>query len=741
MSEIQKDSDIVDKRKNKLKVESSLREKIDRKLFNTLEDMEIGQKVCGMWSAASADSSEWLGKQTDYLADYDDFLEIEPQGVFESSSNLKVPMTLWVLKTVHARFLQTLLTPEPSLSAKARKREYAEVEQDIEDFIKYTLVEWCNNYQGIEETLDQLVWSWLSTGVAYVKNRWHKKYVRYSDVVTKKVPGPAKFEYDPTIEAEVERPTVIDEETETFKTEMVFNGPMVDFVKPEDIAVVSSDITNIDGADAVIHREFLNASDLWTLADLGIFDEDAVSEVIEGGESSKSGAEGGNLKQARQENSGEASLDKTYDLDTYEILETYLSVDVDGSGINSEVIVWVSTKTKKPLRATYLHKVYKNGRRPFSVAVFHKRSGTNDHKPVGLVEMLHCIQKELDAIHNMRIDFGMVSTMPFGFYRASSSINPKQIQLEPGALIPVDNPSDVYFPNLGNRTIFGLQEEQQLYIMVERLTGISDLSLGAMSGRQGATRTASGVRAMLSESNTNLDVPLKRLNRCWKRVLENLLDMLQQRTPAGFQYRVPGGDGFDRYMKITGPHDLAGDYGIEVSPETSASNPQVRLENATQVLQITQNPLYIQMGIVSPQNMYEAAVNFLKTIGVKEVSKFLNSGFANQYILTPQEEYDRVIGLNPPPIMPNSDHEGFIALVQEVMANDAKISQLNREQVVALQLQMSKHSQMMAAIEQQAARQANLTQQTANSQAAIASPASAPAAPVMPMTQGSGNEQ
>lgn len=730
MSELQKDTDVLGKRTNTLETEESLRDQLDNDLYDKVDDLDAAKIVNNLWSSAMSDRTDWLNKQEEYLADYDEFVNIEPSGLFETSSNLRVPMTLWTVKTYHARFLQTLVSPEPSLSVKARRSEYQDVEQDIEEFLKYTLVEWVNNYKGIEETLDQWVWSWITTGVGYLKNSWDKRYQRYVDVVEREVEGPVKFVVDPITGNEIEQQTTVMQESIVEKVKKVFDGPAVDFIKSEDLAVISQDITDVDGADAVIHRHWLTASELWTLVDRGIFDEQAVEDIINGGDVTKSGSMGGSVKQARVTNSGESTVDKAYDHDRYEILEGYISLDVDGSGINSEIIVWTDTKSRALLKASYLYRVFKNGHRPFSAISFHKRSGTNDHMPVGLVEMLHCIQKELDAIHNMRIDFGMLSTMPFGFYRASSSIDPQKIALEPGALIPVDNPADVIFPNLGNRTIFGMQEESQLYVMVERLTGISDLSLGSMSGRQGATRTATGTRALLAESNVNLDVPLKRLNRGWKRCLENLLDMLQQRTPRGFEYRVAGGEGFDRYMKILGDQDLAGDYGIEVSPTTSASNPQIRLENASQILQLTQNPLYIQMGVVTPQNMYEALANYMKVIGIKEVSKFINSGFADQYVLTPQEELTRVLGLSQPPVMPNADHEGFVALATDVLRNDERVGELNDAQVAAIQMQITKHNQMQQALQTQQAQQANVNQQIVNSQQAAIGPSSNPSAPV-----------
>lgn len=721
MDGINNDKDVLDDGRETLLEKQEyfapLRDQIVQKLFNKLEDKEIGKKVTDLWSQANDDRTAWLDRQAEYLTAYDEFIDVPQAGVFDSSSNLHVPITLWVLKSYHARFLQTLFNPEPSLSLKARKAAHAEVAQDLEDFVKYALTEWANNRQGIEEACDQWVWSWVASGIGYIKGRWDCKYHKYEDVIETQVPGPDRYITD-SQGNEVAIPMLIIKEEVATKIEKTFEGPVLEFLPIEDVAVIGQDITDVTGADAVIHRQFLTASDLWTLVERKIFNKEAVEEVIEAGGDSESTSHGSIVKHQRQIHSGESSLDKNYDHERYEILEAYLSIDVDGTGINSEVIVWVHNRTKKLLRATYLHRMNKSGERPITAISFHKRSGTNKHMPIGLVEMLYPIQKEIDAIHNMRIDFGLISTVPFGFYRASSSLNPKELKLSPGALYPLDNPqTDVYFPQLGNRTSFGFQEEQALFTMVERLTGISDINLGAISGKQGVTRTATGVQATLSESNTNLNTPLKRLNRGWKKVLEYFVHMLQQRTPKGLEYRVLGDNGYTLYKKIMNPELLAGDFDIEVSPTTEASNKNIQINNATQILQLIQNPLLIQTGIVSPTNIYEGVKNYLKIIGVKDYSKFINSALEGQITLTPGEEVGRVLSGQNPPILPASDHSGVMALIQEIMNDDEKMGQLSPQQAAMLQAHSQKHASMAQAIQAQQAQQAASQQMQFNAQA------------------------
>jgi len=712
---INNDKEIMENRKELLKFDTDkapLRDQIVKDLFKEIKKRNLGLNIVDMWQQISGDRQEWLDNQQEFLADWDQFTNVSTQGVFENSSNLHMPVTLTQVRAYHARFMQATVSPEPLISVKARKASHTDLAADVEEFIKYTLSQWCNYRGGIEETLDQWIWSWLTSGIGYIKWGWDVKFKKFKDVEEKQVQHAPRFIDDPATGNEMELPSIEIIEEEVTKVKKTYEGPVCSFLNFEDVAIVSQDLTDVANADAVIHRQYLTASELWTLVERGIFDNDAVEKIIEGGNDDVSSGIDSSIKIDRQSLSGEATLDKEYDLDRYEILEAYLSIDTDGTGINSDIIVWAHAKTGTELRATYLDRMNKSGERPIFPILFHKRSGTNKHLPVGLVEMLYPLSKEIDAMHNMRVDFGLISTVPFGFYRASSSLDPKEMRLEPGTLYPLDNPqTDVHFPQLGNRIAFGFQEEQALNIMVERLTSISDLTFGIMSGKQGATRTATGARALQQEMSTNLDIFLKRFNRGWKRALEYLLHMLQQRTPKGFEFRVTGSNGIDEYKKIMDPKDIAGDFDVEISPSTATSNKQIQMDNAMQILQLTQNPLDIQLGIVTPANRYEAIKNYLKTLGIKDVSRYISASLEGQILLTPEEEMERVTQGFEVPVVPNADHEGFMALAQQYMTTPGMITS---DQILLIQGQVSKHQQMMQMMEQLQAQQRNVNQVATN---------------------------
>lgn len=693
-------------------IEVSLREKIPSNLLAKVNELKLGSKVVDVWTAGNSDRSNWLSRQQEYLSDWDEFLVSSAEGPFQQSSSLHIPMPLTTVKTTHARFMQALLGIDPPFNTKPRNPASVERAELVQGVMDYTLKSWANNHQGVTASLDDWLWDWVTTGVGLLKIRWDRQYTRFRDIEEVPVPSRPEFFVDEN-GLETMLPTVLIEEQEVTREKLTFEGPVTERVNPEDLLITGGN--SPQNADSVIQEVRNNASELNSLADQGIFDREVVNEILRSGPDSMTNEQTDNIKQQRLLNAGRADFDSNAKLDQYRILEAYIKADIDGSGINSDIVLWVHKRSGKVLRATYLYRMNKAGQRPFFKIDFLKRP--NQDYGIGLVEMLHPLSVEMDAMHNMRIDFGILSTMPFGFYRPSSSIDPEVIQFEPGSLIPVDNPAtDVVFPNLGNRTSFGLQEESSLQLMVERLTGISDLALGVQTSTQGAARTATGARALLGEQNINLDVFLRRLNQGWKQALEFLFHMLQENIPKGLSFRVTGESGNDYWAQIQGKDDLVGDFDIDVEGNTAASNVVLQTEQANLLVQLTSNPLDFQLGIITPLNRYEALKQLIKVKGIKDTTKYLTKPAQIQRILSPEEEANRILAGIPVPISPQMDHEGFMAFAQEIMDSDELLGQFGPEAAVTLKNQQNQHQAMMQALEQAAAQQANSQQVQINSQ-------------------------
>jgi hypothetical protein len=737
VSELVKDQEVVQEgRRAPLEdVAAPLRDQLVKKLFKKLEEQEIAAKVEKVWTAGNANRNAWLERQHTYLQSWDDHLVSEVEGPFAGSSNLHMPITFIVSKALHARYMQALWGDVPC-HTKANNEASVDRVPVVQDTMRFYLQRGCNRGQGAGKAADLFVWKWLTQGSAIGKVRWETQYTRFWDVEEVMEEGPPRWAVDPATGEQVRVPNPVTVEREVERTKKCVDAPRIETIAPEDVLIVGG-AGDIDEADAVLHRDYVTASTLWTAVDRKVFDKKAVEGVIASGGDRLDGADNSFMKQQQADNAGTGVLGGDEKLDRYEVIEAHLKLDIDGSGITTDIVAWVHLRTKTLLGCTFLHRIMKSGERPFFKADYHLREGQD--MGVGIPELLYPIQKEIDAMHNMRIDFGMISTMPFGFYRATSGIDPETIKFEPGTLIPTDNPqADVYFPQLGNRSVFGMQEEAALDGLIQRLTGINDLALGSMSS-QGATRTASGARLLAGEMSANLDVHLRRLNWGWQKALNLLLHMLQQRIPAGVSFRLTGDDGRDYWRTVRAPGELgqAADFDIEVSPLSASSNAGIRQQQALEILQLVSNPLAIQLGIVTPSEFYEAYRNRLQALEVRDFGRYARKPQGQSIQLAPMEEASRVLRGIPVPVSPEQDHAGFIAVAEEILNSDELLGQFNEEQAQALELQRRRHVQMAEAIEQMAAQQANAQQMQMNAslsaeQAPTAAPQAMPQAPGAP---------
>lgn len=703
---------IEEGRKNRLpeeEVQAPLAERSVRKLFEKLEEENFGATVVSLFRQGDADRANWLKRQESYLDQYDEMLDPIIQAPADWASDLHLPVALTIGKTFHARFFSAVMGQNPICNVKSRQAANEERTVLIQDLMQYTLLNWANDYTGIEAEIDTFVWNWTMRGVGILKVGWDSRQSRIIDVVKKprkvvqyvidqdgnEVPVEV-IKYD-----EVEEAVVVED----------CNAPRVKRIPPEDVVIIGGK-GDIDAADAVIEICRMTASDLNTLVDQGVFDEDAVNEVIKSGDNSITSQPSAGIKLMQTEKSGESMLDKPHDLDRYEILEAYIKKDVDGSGINTDIVVWVHSQSGRLLRATYLHRINrKTKKRPYAKGDFYIREGQT--YGIGLIELTYSICNEIDALNNMAIDFGILSTMPFGYFRQGSSLSNIAIPIQPGTLIPTDDPSSIMFPNLGARHSFSMQHIAFLYGVLEKLVGLSDLNYGVIGG-QGATRTASGVQALIQESNVNLDIFLRRLNRPIKKMMQYVFATLQERMPENMEFRVFGDNGQSFFRQVKSRTEIAGSFDFDMEPNSANSNPQIRLQTAQQIMAITGNPLDLQLGIITPVQRFEALKNYLIALGMKDYGRFIQKPQQGERVFTPAEVVNRIFAGIDVPILPTEDLVGFVKLATEFLEDDVTMGQVDPNQAMALESKRQQAVQMLQSLKQQQAQQANAQQMQRN---------------------------
>lgn len=721
-----------------VEIKAPLREQVVDKLYKTLVEQKQGQKTLDLWNIGNSERSEWLSRQQALLQTFDEFVNPIYEATSDWSSTLHLPTVYTACKTMHARFLAALLGVDPPFTVKARQAHNVDRADLIQELMRYMFSTAMNENKGVEKQVDQWLWEWITSGSAILKGRWHRRFVQFVDVIEEDLVVGATMVPSPDGSGQlIPQPVYERFEREEEVTQEVFNGPMLESVPIEDVLIIGGN-GDPQAADDVIQSSYMTASELWSLADQGIFKAEVVEKVVRSGEDLQLVEQVNQIKAQMAASSGTGQIDSSVDQRRYQILERYARIDVKGNGIASEIILWVHGATGEILRATYLHRVNKAGLRPYFKADYHLRKGQD--YGVGLPELMYSVAREIDALHNMRLDFGLISSMPFGYYRPTSSIKDERVPLEPGALIPLDNPqTDVFFPQIGNRTGFLLQEEQMLYQTQERMTSISDLSLGVIGG-QGAARTATGARALLGESNANLDVYLRRMNRGWQSAVQYTFKLLQDRLPDGFQFRLLGDNGSDFWKTIRTKGEISGEYDFLVEANSANSNKAVSIEQANNVFATVMNPLLIQLQVVTPIEIYNALRDKLKIEGVRDFSRYIRKPQGSTQIYEPIQVANAILAGIDVKLGPEQDLAGFITWFEKVLADDNVLGYFSESQTVALARKAQEASAMLEAVQMQMAQQANQQQMAINAGGASAPNPQGAGASASQMTQGGGND-
>jgi hypothetical protein len=155
-------------------------------------------------------------------------------------------------------------------------------------------------------------------------------------------------------------------------------------------------------------------------------------------------------------------------------------------------------------------------------------------------------------------------------------------------------------------------------------------------------------------------------------------------------------------------------WDFELEGNSANSNKQIQIENANMILQMTGNPIDMQLGLVTPNERYEALRNWYIANGFKDVAKFVRAPQQITHRFAPVEIAGRVLAGIDVPLDPTQDLQGFLAFVDEVIHDPELNGQFNQHQIAALAHKAQEAQNLMAAMKQQAAQQAAIQQQQLN---------------------------
>jgi hypothetical protein len=622
-----------------------------RKLQNSLtprpdeeQEERLSNKILSAYHADLMDRAEWENRLVEWDNAYHGRVE-EKIYPWPGAANFHVPLTAMGIETFKPRLVEGVMGQTPPIMVVPTTGALEDRKEKVETFLNWqTTVE-----MKIAPIVAQSAHLFLHPGLAVAKTYWkverkRRKFIRefpaetelpailealfgtqlpqdleevgdlkWTGMIPTTLMGGSALEVTlqlnyvedsgaPVVQVLVERDEVIE-------------GPQVDLIDPTDLIVPVKGGDDPNKLPHIIHRLWLTEDDLRRKALQGAFYKDVVQDLIDSGapRGDQPTTDSNAWRQAQDtaegvEGQGPSNVRRLQ----FEVLEAYCQDDIDGDGLVEEIIVWTSPHARgRILGWDYLDNVYAHGRRPFRVGKFYPLPFR--FYGLAFAEVVRGIQEEINAIHNQRVDYGTIQNLPWFVYRGSSSLAPITPSLRPGQGIAVDNPGDVLFPKWQGDPAWGQQEEAVLMQYFERLTGLTDLSIGRQPNRVGATRTAAGTQTLLSEAGLRFKGAMTAFQTFWIGVFSDILALDQEYLPPNKEFRVTGKS--PTVIKIKDRTEIRGEYDLRLASTSETMNRQKQREDATAVTQFMLNPLLMQGGIVGLKGVRWAAKKFLRAYG------------------------------------------------------------------------------------------------------------------------------
>lgn len=297
--------------------------------------------------------------------------------------------------------------------------------------------------------------------------------------------------------------------------------------------------------------------------------------------------------------------------------EAYLKYDINQDDKREECIFITLPEQGLYLAGKPLHCVSRTGKRPWLIRPFLRRPGCMYGK--GIPELVRHLHKEMNAIHNQRIDAGNMVLAPFFFYRAASGFEPAEINVRPATGIPLDDPQrDVYFPDYNpSRLSVSFQEENIVMDLIQKLTYLTP----AMLGQETAERpTARGTMAVIAQGEQKFGLLGARVQKIFCDLITMTRKIYEENMPEGTEERILGDKTNQPIWGQLSPEKIAGDYDAVMPLDLTAGDLAFE-KQADQIIfqSFVQDPVVAQ----NPAYAWEIRAGFLRAMGKLDIEKYI----------------------------------------------------------------------------------------------------------------------
>ncbi len=193
-------------------------------------------------------------------------------------------------------------------------------------------------------------------------------------------------------------------------------------------------------------------------------------------------------------------------------------------------------------------------------------------------------------------------------------------KLRPGEGYPLGSLDDVRFPSFQNNLPVTFAELQQVYSHIERRGKVNE----SLYGRQGQARqTATATLKLLGEAMEGQQINFNRYRQGWAEIFKDFYLLHMAYMPETMKYRVfdPMANQYD--FKAISRRDLMEMPDINFDIHLEHTSDVFQREMWTQLMQITANPLTIQMGLVQPPQVANLLERVYEAFKIEDVDNFI----------------------------------------------------------------------------------------------------------------------
>ncbi len=395
------------------------------------------------------------------------------------------------------------------------------------------------------------------------------------------------------------------------------------------------------------------------------------------------------------------------------LLRCFDLFDIDGDGIAEDMVWWVILETGTLCKAKLLTEMYPFNpvRRPFTEAAFLPIPGFREG--IGIPELLEGMHDLRKATLDMALDAGTLTTFPFGFYRPSSNLKPEPMKIFPGELMPLSDPQrDINFPNIGQNTnsAFSLNILASAGQMEEKLSLVGDIQQGRVpAGRSSALRTSGGIAQLMEAGAGRPERILRRFFIMLKDTYSFMHQLNRAFLPESKEFVIagvtdPGEEPYSRILR----DDLEGEFQFTFEANVGNASRGALQESLQQMLALYVNELSVNLGIVTPENVYQLYKDIGQALG-PNTDRYLTppSPASSQVRITASQALIAIINGNFPSGIPFEPAEEHLKTLVAFTEDPEKMALLESGQRQALNSYMESVSQLM----QEQQRQQQLQQQ------------------------------